>query len=596
MNTKVDEEKSSFGKAIVGGIVLAAILAISLFAVLPMAISSTPEQNADIYVNTTGWWRPGAPFNESLDPIQAAINNASDGNAIFVYNGTYLLPGGVILGIAINKPNITLKGEGANVVTLDGNGDDTAIGVGFAGHGGYGATAPGCIVEGFNITNCTCGVGISEIAPNCTIRNNIIKGLPVSISVMAKNSTIRGNIMDGASKYIDFLFEASPVTFMDNVVSNSSKTYASVRFYTVDSVVVNNTFIHNIAGMGLYTNPTNTTVARNNFISSGVGIKLYNAPSGNKIYLNNYINNTKNVEIGGTGTPTNIWNSTEPIEYVWNGTPYTNYLGNYWSPQYTGSDGDGDGIGDTAYDIPGSATDKDFRPLMAGYENYPEAEPPYLVTYTISNRTITPPQTTEIDVEFSETVSYRIAIEKDTATIYDWIGTAKNPAAKVWNGTYEVNGTVVPDGDYTVNVTGTNTTTGLSVVNNTEVITVMTITEQPDLTPAAITTPANIFATESNEITATIANIGTADAEAFNVSLSADGTEVAEVNVTSGLNAGTSTELSFEWTPAAAGTYELCVVADCDAAIVESDETNNVTCKDVEAVVPKATVYFVPED
>ena len=100
------------------------------------------------------------------------------------------------------------------------------------------------------------------------------------------------------------------------------------------------------------------------------------------------------------------------------------------------------------------------------------AAEPTLVEYTISNRTITPPQTTEIDVEFSEKVSYQVVIEKDTATIYDWTGTAKNPSAKVWDGTYEVNGTVVPTGVYYVNVTGTNTTTGLSVVNNTETITV----------------------------------------------------------------------------------------------------------------------------
>jgi len=101
------------------------------------------------------------------------------------------------------------------------------------------------------------------------------------------------------------------------------------------------------------------------------------------------------------------------------------------------------------------------------------AADPTLVEYTISNRTITPPQTTEIDVEFSEKVAYRIAIEKDTATIYEWTGTAKDPNAKVWNGTYEANGTVVPAGVYTVNVSGTNTTTGLSVVNNTETITVL---------------------------------------------------------------------------------------------------------------------------
>jgi hypothetical protein len=40
---------------------------------------------------------------------------------------------------------------------------------------------------------------------------------------------------------------------------------------------------------------------------------------------------------------------------------------------------------------------------------------PTIVSYTISNSTITPPQTTEIDVEFSETVSYTIAIESETS-------------------------------------------------------------------------------------------------------------------------------------------------------------------------------------
>jgi len=70
---------------------------------------------------------------------------------------------------------------------------------------------------------------------------------------------------------------------------------------------------------------------------------------------------------------------------------------------------------------------------------------PTLVVYTISNRTITPPQTTEIDVAFSEEVSWTIAIQKDATTVYDW--------------------------------TGTNTTTGLSVVNNTETITVLNMRE-----------------------------------------------------------------------------------------------------------------------
>ena len=106
----------------------------------------------------------------------------------------------------------------------------------------------------------------------------------------------------------------------------------------------------------------------------------------------------------------------------------------------------------------------------------PGVTAPALVVYTISNRTIKPPQTTAIDVAFSERVSYKIAIENATCTIYEWTGNAKNPAPKLWDGTYVADGTVVPAGDYTVNVTGTNTTSGLSVVNNTEIITVTTTT------------------------------------------------------------------------------------------------------------------------
>jgi len=103
-----------------------------------------------------------------------------------------------------------------------------------------------------------------------------------------------------------------------------------------------------------------------------------------------------------------------------------------------------------------------------------EILPPQIVTYTITNRTITPPQTTEIDVAFSEEVAWRIAIE-GSSVIYDWIGTSTNPAPKTWDGTYEVNSTIVPDGDYYVNVSGTNITTGLSVVNNTEIIKVTSV-------------------------------------------------------------------------------------------------------------------------
>ena len=84
----------------------------------------------------------------------------------------------------------------------------------------------------------------------------------------------------------------------------------------------------------------------------------------NKIYLNNFLGNSKNVRLR---LASDIWNSTEKITYTYNSNAYTNYLGNYWGDDYTGTDANGDGIGDTPYSIQG---DNDNYPLMQPWENY----------------------------------------------------------------------------------------------------------------------------------------------------------------------------------------------------------------------------------
>jgi hypothetical protein len=89
------------------------------------------------------------------------------------------------------------------------------------------------------------------------------------------------------------------------------------------------------------------SVARNSRCTSSMS-----SSSNNIIYLNTFINN--------------IWNSTEKITYIYNGSNYTNYLGNYWD-DYKGVDVDGDGIGDNPYRIDAN---NDCYPLMEPLENY----------------------------------------------------------------------------------------------------------------------------------------------------------------------------------------------------------------------------------
>ena len=55
--------------------------------------------------------------------------------------------------------------------------------------------------------------------------------------------------------------------------------------------------------------------------------------------------------------------------YTYDGTAYTNYVGNYWD-DYEGTDAEGDGIGDQHYSIDSKEDESEDYPLMKPYENY----------------------------------------------------------------------------------------------------------------------------------------------------------------------------------------------------------------------------------
>jgi hypothetical protein len=102
--------------------------------------------------------------------------------------------------------------------------------------------------------------------------------------------------------------------------------------------------------------------------------------------------------------------------------------------------------------------------------------------------------------------------------------------------------------------------------------------KQPDLIVTGITLNCGyLFANESNEISATIKNNGSTDAEAFTVFFVIDGFS-ATASV-SALSAGNDTQVSIiDPTSRTAGdSLTITVTADCNGEVSESNETNNVT-------------------
>ena len=95
-----------------------------------------------------------------------------------------------------------------------------------------------------------------------------------------------------------------------------------------------------------------------------------------------------------------------------------------------------------------------------------------------------------------------------------------------------------------------------------------------DLTPTALDIPDPIYVDCDHPLAATISNLGSGDAQAFNVTLEVDGVVVDEARV-DGLPGNSDTAVGFSWRPDTTGSCTLLVEADADGEVSETDESNN---------------------
>ena len=254
--------------------VLPAKLCVRVLLILMLAAAAVLVVGAASGAAEKTWYvDDGGGEGINFTRIQDAVNNASDGDTIIVYGGTYKE------AIAVNE-QLILRGIDHPVV--DGNGSWACIAI----------SVDCCIVDGFNITGgVNSGIYINSdynTIINCSIYDNGDDGVRLDDSdyTIIANNAVLNNSDDGIK-----LWHSSHNLLTNNIINSNEDE--GVDFSHSNNNTIAGSILSNNYGYGVYLSDSSNNIVANNTISlsasDGVGLEEdshYNYIINNSIFDN----------------------------------------------------------------------------------------------------------------------------------------------------------------------------------------------------------------------------------------------------------------------------------------------------------------------
>ena len=303
-----------------------------LISMLTLAFNvQTVKASGTIYIRADG----------SIDPSTAPI--------LSVGNVTYIFLDNINESIVVERDNIVVDGAG---YTLQGTGTHESKGINLW-------MRSNVTVKNVKINAFYWGIYLYGSSKN-TISGNEVENNSYGIRLEHSsnyNSVLGNNVTNNGVGIMPYYSSTNNRIVGNNIARN---TYGmDVYSSSNNSIFENNIETNGNGGIEIRVSSSNNSIYRNNVTENGYGIFLVQS-SNNKIY-HNFLNNTRQVYDISWDYPSfppsiNIWDDGYPSG------------GNYWS-DYVGVDADGDGIGDTPYDIDENNTDR--YPLMHPWSSLP---------------------------------------------------------------------------------------------------------------------------------------------------------------------------------------------------------------------------------